>query len=88
METLDADNIDDGSGRQRWRLIPVAGTTNQYNMVIQNGRPDCGTLLSAPACTAAGTALGFNTVDSGSGLERYVITAVMSGMVMWSLYAV
>ncbi len=59
---------DDGSGRQRWSLVPVAGVPGQYN-IIANGRPGtCGSYLGLPACNPNNNGIQFVTGDDGETL--------------------
>ncbi len=59
---------DDGSGKQRWSIVPVPGAVGQYYIVGQ-GRPfgGCGSFLGAPNCASGNYPLVLTTGDDGEG---------------------
>ena len=58
---------DDGSGNQRFSLVPVAGAAGQYN-VIGMGRNGCANYLSLPSCASGGVQVQFVAGDDGEML--------------------
>ena len=58
---------DDGSGRQRWSIVPVPGVVGQY-YIIGQGRPGgCGAFLGAPTCASGIYNLLLTPGDDGEG---------------------
>ena len=57
---------DDGSGRPRWAIVPVAGRAGQFYL-INRGRPGtCGAFAGVPACATNNFQLTFGTGDNGT----------------------
>ncbi|KAG7098133.1 hypothetical protein E1B28_000103 [Marasmius oreades] len=77
VTTTDLFGKDDGSGRQRWILAPVANSSDTYTIRVAGGRDPakCGTFLStAVGCTDNFVDLFTN--DDGSGRQQWVVTPV------------
>lgn len=79
-DIVDLYPIDDGSGRQRWRLYPKydnIGGYHYYNIVIYSGvRPRQKAFLST---TWDGGKIDLHDRDDGSGRQRWLISDVLSG---------
>jgi hypothetical protein len=63
---------DDGSGRQEWNFVPVAGT-EYYNIIVNGGVSTNRTYLS---CTSDGTVVDLWSSDDGSGRQRWRVIPV------------
>lgn len=65
-----------GSGRQQWTALPVPNTTNQFNLLIKNGRNGCNDYLSTADCTNSSNLVDMFGNDDGSGRQRWVLTPI------------
>ncbi|KAK9858854.1 hypothetical protein WJX84_007502 [Apatococcus fuscideae] len=63
---------DDGSGAERFSIVPVNGQAGQYNIIAAN-RGTCANVLSVQACTSNNFLAGYSAGDDGSGLQRWTI---------------
>lgn len=64
---------DDGSGRQRWSIVPAPNTAGQYYL-INRGRPGgCGAYLGMLACAANNFQLLFGAGDDGALMHHLMI---------------
>lgn len=70
---VDLFSTDDGSGRQRWYIVPVTGFPEVYNIKVQGGTDPGKTFLS---CTADGEKVDLFSHDDGSGRQRWRFVAV------------
>lgn len=73
---------DDGSGRQRWALVPVQGKKDTYNIRVLEGKPDNKTYLS---CGETGRSVHMYIKDDGSGRQRWVVKPVGSAPNTYSI---
>lgn len=70
--TVDLWTNDDGSGRQEWNFVQVAGT-ELYNIIVNGGVTSDRRYLS---CTADGMVVDLWTSDDGSGRQRWRLISV------------
>ena len=70
---------DDGSGRQQFTFTAVAGG---YTMQVLNGRPTCGSFVTAAACSTGNTALTFSATNDGTGLQVWTIGGAVVGPIL------
>lgn len=69
---------DDGSGRQRWRFIPVNGLSDVYNIQIMSGINNNRSYLST---NSDGSSVDLWYLDDGSGRQRWKIIPVQNSSV-------
>ncbi|KAF7345189.1 Ricin B-type lectin domain-containing protein [Mycena sanguinolenta] len=71
---VDLSNVDDGSGRQHFKFVPVPGT-NSFNIIVAGGRDGCNVFLSAPPCGSGFDPVDLSDHDDGSGRQRWTVTS-------------
>jgi hypothetical protein len=65
---VDLWSADDGSGRQKWSIVPVQGFSEIFNIVVDGGVSTNKRYLS---CTADGSRVDLYPKDDGSGRQRW-----------------
>ena len=56
---------DDGTGTQRFSIVPVNGQAGQYYILAAN-RGTCANVLGVQACTSANNLFGYVAGDDGA----------------------
>ncbi|KAF7306293.1 Ricin B-type lectin domain-containing protein [Mycena indigotica] len=74
---VDLFGSDEGSGRQRFKFVPVDGLTNVYNIKVAGGRDGCDTFLSSGQCGS--NLVDLYSRDDGSGRQRWVVNPSGNG---------
>ncbi|KAK9863993.1 hypothetical protein WJX84_007490 [Apatococcus fuscideae] len=65
---------DDGTGLERWSIVPVNGQAGQY-YIIGAGRSACANVLGYSSCASSNLLNMFYPGDDGTGLQRFTIAA-------------
>nr|QOL01295.1 putative extracellular protein TR9_096 [Trebouxia lynnae] len=80
-DTVDLYSQDDGSGRQQWELVPVAGNNLYY--LLDNGRTGCTSWLSGQPCPENRIAAWYT--DDSSGRQQWQLSPLGNNIYTISL---